>query len=70
MFFFLLRNLSQLPNISYSLALATFHLSLSNPDLTGSADQYLQEALVHFPEVLLPLLGNYLPFFCRLENFF
>ena len=64
------RNLSQLPNISYSLALATFHLSLADPGLTGSADQYLQEALVHFPEVLLPLLGNSLLIFVDWGTFF
>ena len=27
------RNLSQLPNFAYSVALATFHLSLTNPEL-------------------------------------
>jgi hypothetical protein len=29
----LCRNLTQLPNFAYSVALATFHLSLANPDL-------------------------------------
>jgi len=52
------RNLTQLPNISYSLALATFHLSQTNRDLSSRADELLQEALVNFPDVLLPLLDK------------
>lgn len=45
------RNLFQLPNIAYSLALAHFHLGNKH-----SADELLQNALIMFPGVLLPLL--------------
>lgn len=47
------RNLSQLPNMAYSLALANFHLG--NRD---DADQLLCDALIMFPGVLLPLLDK------------
>jgi len=57
------RNLSQLPNFSFSTALATFHLAQetngdSSMALTISADSLLQEALLSFPSVLLPLLDK------------
>jgi hypothetical protein len=57
------RNLSQLPNMAYSVALAAFHLSLGKdtPDRAGAtvrADGLLQEALFAFPSVLLPLLDK------------
>jgi len=57
------RNLSQLPNFSYSTALATFHLSqeasgAEASSLLISADSLLQEALLSFPSVLLPLLDK------------
>jgi len=57
------RNLSQLPNFSYSTALATFHLAQestgsSSSALLISADSLLQEALLSFPSVLLPLLDK------------
>ncbi|XP_017885191.1 transcription factor 25 [Ceratina calcarata] len=45
------RNLFQLPNIAYSLALAHFHLGDKK-----SADELLQNALIMFPGVLLPLM--------------
>lgn len=45
------RNLTQLPNVAYSLALAHFHLGNK-----AEADDLLQSALVMFPAVLMPLL--------------
>lgn len=45
------RNLTQLPNIAYSLALA--HFRLGNKD---SADMLLQNALIMFPGVLILLI--------------
>ncbi|KAL2713835.1 transcription factor 25 [Vespula squamosa] len=45
------RNLTQLPNIAYSLALS--HFCLGNHD---TADELLQNALMMFPGVLMPLL--------------
>lgn len=47
------RNLTQLPNIAYSLALAHFHC-----DNHQVAEQLLQNALFMFPGVLLPLLDK------------
>jgi len=52
------RNLSQLPNISYSLALSTFQLSLTDSAQAAAADKLLQDALINFPDVLLPLLDK------------
>jgi len=52
------RNLSQLPNIAFSLALSTFHLSLTDPSLAKAADTLLQDALINFPDVLVPLLDK------------
>ncbi|KAM6943360.1 ribosome quality control complex subunit TCF25 [Xenentodon cancila] len=57
------RNLSQLPNFAFSSALCHFHLS-QQEDLDPEecdkqrqdADQMLQDALVMFPGVLMPLL--------------
>ena len=54
------RNLSQLPNFAFSVALATFHRyqeSKASPQLE-EADRLLQEALLSFPSVLLPLLDK------------
>ncbi|XP_050475334.1 transcription factor 25 [Bombus huntii] len=45
------RNLTQLPNIAYSLALAHFHLGN-----TSIANELLQNALIMFPGVLMQLL--------------
>lgn len=48
------KNLSQLPNFAYSLAMAHFHLT-SEED-KASANLLLQKALIMFPSVLLGLL--------------
>ncbi|XP_066582591.1 ribosome quality control complex subunit TCF25 isoform X1 [Prorops nasuta] len=45
------RNLTQLPNIAYSLALAHFYLGNKE-----TSDELLQNALIMFPGVLIPLL--------------
>ncbi|KAK5873894.1 hypothetical protein PBY51_018895 [Eleginops maclovinus] len=57
------RNLSQLPNFAFSTALCHFHLSQQedvDPDESEKerqkADQLLQDALIMFPGVLIPLL--------------
>lgn len=57
------RNLSQLPNFAFSTALCRFHLSQQedmDPEESDKqrkkADQMLQEALIMFPGVLMPLL--------------
>ncbi|XP_068175489.1 ribosome quality control complex subunit TCF25 [Antennarius striatus] len=57
------RNLSQLPNFAFSTALCHFHLSQQEdigPEESDKhrrkADQMLQEALIMFPGVLMPLL--------------
>ena len=54
------RNLSQLPNFAYSVALATFHLYQDNNDQAtlDQADSLLQDALLSFPSVLLALLDK------------
>lgn len=48
-----LKNLSQLPNFAYSIAIA--HFQISNGD-THKADDLLRDALLMFPGVLVPLL--------------
>lgn len=55
-----IRNLSQLPNFAYSVALAAFHVSQADKTEEGllQADKFLQEALLAFPSVLLPLLDK------------
>ncbi|XP_038557513.1 transcription factor 25-like [Micropterus salmoides] len=57
------RNLSQLPNFAFSTALCHFHLSQQediDPEESDKrrqkADQTLQNALIMFPGVLMPLL--------------
>nr|CAB3264367.1 NACHT, LRR and PYD domains-containing protein 14-like [Phallusia mammillata] len=50
------RNLPQLPNWAYSIALAHFHLNQEG-DLV-KADKCLQDALIMFPSVLLALLDK------------
>ncbi|XP_007549940.1 ribosome quality control complex subunit TCF25 [Poecilia formosa] len=57
------RNLSQLPNFAFSCALCHFHLSQQedvDPEESDKqrrqADQMLQNALIMFPGVLMPLL--------------
>lgn len=47
------KNLLQLPNFAYSLATAYFYIGDST-----KADELLQEALLMFPGVLLPLLDK------------
>ena len=56
------RNLSQLPNFAFSIPLALFHSSTghgtepSETALAGEADSRLQDALIMFPSLLLPLM--------------
>ncbi|XP_059469936.1 ribosome quality control complex subunit TCF25 [Neocloeon triangulifer] len=50
------RNLSQLPNIAYSTAVARFHLAQQGAVEMADADAALQLALIMFPGVLSPLL--------------
>ncbi|XP_071764080.2 ribosome quality control complex subunit TCF25 [Centroberyx gerrardi] len=57
------RNLSQLPNFAFSIALSNFHLSQQedmDPEESDKhrrkADLMLQNALIMFPGVLMPLL--------------
>uniref|UniRef100_A0AAR2M314 Transcription factor 25 (basic helix-loop-helix) n=1 Tax=Pygocentrus nattereri TaxID=42514 RepID=A0AAR2M314_PYGNA len=57
------RNLSQLPNFAFSVALACYHLSQQEETTSDESqrmkvksDIMLQEALIMFPGVLMPLL--------------
>ena len=51
------KNLSQLPNMAYAIALAHFYQGkTSGPAAQALSDDYLQKALLMFPGVLLPLL--------------
>ncbi|XP_012690127.2 transcription factor 25 [Clupea harengus] len=57
------RNLSQLPNFAFSVALSYYHLSLQEDcpadegvKLRQKSDKLLQGALIMFPGVLMPLL--------------
>nr|XP_006812287.1 PREDICTED: transcription factor 25-like [Saccoglossus kowalevskii] len=52
------KNLSQLPNFAYSIALAHFHQSKDDDSDLETADHYLQTALLMFPSVLIPLLDK------------
>lgn len=61
------RNLDQLPNFAYSVALAHFHqvcegeaadADASAAAAAASADEAIQYALIMFPGVLLPLLDK------------
>jgi len=52
------RNLSQLPNMAFSTALAALHLATETTGSMEDADQRLQTALIAFPSVLLPLLDK------------
>lgn len=47
------RNLTQLPNIAFSLALAHFHVGNQTV-----ASELLQNSLIMFPGVLIPLLDK------------
>lgn len=51
------RNLSQLPNFAFSVALACFHSSRQEGE-TKKADEMLQTALIMFPMVLTPLMDK------------
>ena len=52
------KNLTMLPNMAFSLALAHFY-SGKNPDqISKEADARIQKALIDFPGVLLPLLDK------------
>ena len=57
-----IRNLSQLPNFAYSVALAAFQQSQDKKEESEEklkrADSLLHEALLAFPSVLLPLLDK------------
>lgn len=52
------KNLSQLPNFAFSLAIAQFYVLSSTDSDTSLADNMLQEALLMFPNVLMPLLDK------------
>lgn len=52
------RNLSQLPNFAFSVALAKFHLAKKQNSTTSSSDAKLQDALLMFPGILVPLLDK------------
>jgi len=53
------KNLSQLPNFAFSVALAQYHLEMEkSPATTPLADELLQSALLHFPTVLHHLLDK------------
>lgn len=51
------KNLSQLPNFAFSIALANFHQSKTANSL-AVADDLLQKALINFPSTLIPLLDK------------
>lgn len=50
------KNLSQLPNMAFGIALAHFYHSKADPKSLDVADKYLVQALLMFPGVLIPLL--------------
>nr|XP_039256163.1 transcription factor 25-like [Styela clava] len=50
------KNLSQLPNFAYSVAMANFELSSAGNKNFDMADTLLQDALIKFPSVLMLLL--------------
>lgn len=52
------KNLSQLPNMAFAIALAHFYHSKSDPKSLPFADDYLKQALLMFPGVLIPLLDK------------
>jgi len=52
------RNLVQLPNFAYSVALAKFHVARGSENGLEMADKMLQRALISFPSVLLSLLDK------------
>nr|CAG4638662.1 EOG090X0BCY [Cyclestheria hislopi] len=52
------KNLTQLPNFAYAIALAYFYHSKTESSSAAKADEYLQQALLMFPGVLDPLLSK------------
>ncbi|XP_042902172.1 ribosome quality control complex subunit TCF25 isoform X2 [Parasteatoda tepidariorum] len=52
------RNLFQLPNFAFSVALATYLFSVEDDEPTHEADLMLQDALIMFPGFLLPMLNK------------
>eukprot|EP00731_Ephydatia_muelleri_P026995 Em0018g1095a len=55
------RNLSQLPNFAFSVPLAMFHLARAEGcglQDTPKANELLQQALIGFPSLLLPLMDK------------
>lgn len=51
------KNLSQLPNFAFSIALAHFH-RFKSTNSPATADELLQKALINFPSALMPLLDK------------
>lgn len=52
------KNLSQLPNMAFAIALAHFYHSKTDPNSLPLADEYLRKALLMFPGVLIALLDK------------
>nr|CAG4642723.1 EOG090X0BCY [Evadne anonyx] len=52
------KNLSQLPNMAYAIALAHFYQSKGDASALERADEYLKKALLMFPAVLIPMLDK------------
>lgn len=52
------KNLSQLPNMAYAIALAHFFNAKTDSRSLVIADDYLHKALLMFPGVLIPLLDK------------
>lgn len=52
------KNLSQLPNMAFGIALAHFYYSKTDPKSLALADDFLKQALLMFPGVLVPLLDK------------
>ena len=59
------KNLSQLPNWAYSLAIAEFYAARDAGDAGNfdKADELLQNALILFPGVLIPMMEK-----CAIES--
>lgn len=52
------RNLSQLPNFAFSIALAKYHMAVQDGKPLDEADKMLQDALCMFPGILMSLLDK------------
>ncbi len=63
------RNLSQLPNFAYSVALATFHLSLASPELRNGPHETTKDSDVHMKHLTLKNDRSFCPakVLCRLK---